>query len=65
MAANGDELWATFEGHLNALTGAITATVTYVGGTGRYEGASGSGTLTGQMLPNGTIAVKVKGRIDY
>ena len=64
-ARNGDELHATFEGYLNGVTGQITATVTYIGGTGRYDGASGTGTLTGQMLPNGTISVKVKGRIDY
>src|SRR5262245_16697180 len=64
-AANGDELWATFEGHLNSLTGKITATVTYWGGTGRYEDANGSGKLTGQIQANGTIAVNVQGRIDY
>ena len=34
-AANGDQLFAVFTGQLNGLTGTITATVTYVGGTGR------------------------------
>src|SRR5688572_15068871 len=31
-AANGDHLYAEFTGELNGLTGAINATVTYVGG---------------------------------
>ena len=64
-AANGDQLYATFTGQLNGLTGAITATVTYVGGTGRFDDASGSATLLGQIRPDGTIAVAVKGTIDY
>ena len=64
-AANGDQLFAVFAGTLNGLTGSITATVTYVGGTGRFDDASGSGKLTGQMLPDGTISVAVKGTIDY
>jgi hypothetical protein len=64
-AANGDELYATFDGHLNALTGAITATVTYEGGTGRFDDASGSATFLGQILPDGTLSVVVEGVIDY
>jgi hypothetical protein len=64
-AANGDRLCATFTGQLNGLTGAISATGTYVGGTGRFDDAYGSVTLSGQMLPNGTITVSVEGTIDY
>ena len=64
-AANGDQLYAIFTGNLNGLTGTITATVTYVGGTGRFDDASGSATLTGQILPDGTLSVAVKGTIDY
>jgi hypothetical protein len=64
-AANGDQLHATFTGHLNGLTGAITATATYEGGTGRFRDAGGSATLSGQMLPDGTIVVAVEGTIDY
>src|SRR6266536_625819 len=48
-AANGDRLYATITGHLNGVTGAITATVTYVGGTGRFAGADGSAALAGQF----------------
>ena len=64
-AANGDQLYAVFTGYLNGVTGAITATVTYVGGTGRFSDASGTAKLTGQSLPDGTISVAVKGTIDY
>lgn len=64
-AANGDELHAVFTGYLNGLTGNITATVTYMGGTGRFDDASGSAVLSGQLLPGGSIEVAVKGTIDY
>jgi hypothetical protein len=64
-AANGDQLYETITGRLDLLTGEITATVTYVGGTGRFEDASGSSTLSGQIMPDGTIAVAVEGTIDY
>jgi len=64
-AANGDELHAVITGELNGLTGAITATVSYVGGTGRFADASGSASLAGQLRPNGTISVTVRGTIDY
>ena len=64
-AANGDQLYATITGRLDTATGAITATVTYVGGTGRFDDADGSADLSGQMLPDGTIAVAVEGTIDY
>ena len=65
-AANGDELYAVFTGYLNGLTGAITATVTYVGGTGRFTDASGTATLSAQAFPDGSIEdVVVEGTIDY
>ena len=64
-AANGDELRAVFTGQLNAVTGVITATVTYVGGTGRFANASGTASLSGQLGPGGSLEVAVKGNIDY
>lgn len=64
-AANGDELHATLNGELNTLTGVITVTVTYVGGTGRFASASGSSSLAGQMLGGGAASIAVAGRIDY
>jgi hypothetical protein len=64
-AANGDRLYAVFTGQLNGVTGAITATVTYVGGTGRFTNATGTATLAAQLLPGGSLEVAVKGTIDY
>jgi hypothetical protein len=64
-AADGAQLRATFTGRLNRATWAITATVTYVGGTGRFTNATGVSSLVGQMLPNGTITVAVNGSINY
>ena len=64
-AANGDQLHAVFSGFLNGLTGAITATVTYVGGTGRFSEASGTANLSAQLFPGGSIEVTVKGSINY
>jgi hypothetical protein len=64
-AANGDELHAVITGSLNGLTGAITATVTYVGGTGRFTDATGSSSLVAQLLPGGAISVAVDGTINY
>lgn len=64
-AANGHELHAVLSGELNMQTGAITATVTYVGGTGRFGDATGASILSGQMLGGGAAVVAVAGNIDY
>jgi len=64
-AADGDELYAVVTGQLNGVTGVIAATVTYVGGTGRFADATGTATLSGQLFPGGSIEVTVKGTIDY
>jgi hypothetical protein len=65
FAANGDRLDAHVSGTLNQATGVVLATLTYVGGTGRFDDASGQSSLAGQMEPNGTIRVTVTGVIDY
>jgi hypothetical protein len=65
IAANGDELWAVFTGHLNLVTGDITATVTYVGGTGRFADAGGTAILSGQRFADGSIELDVEGTIDF
>lgn len=48
-AANGDELHAAFSGAGTLTYPSVTfgGTETYVGGTGRFEGATGSSTLEG------------------
>ena len=64
-AANGvDKLWEHVSGHLNFFTGEITATVTFMGGEGRFADASGSADLLGQVGPDG-ISVVVEGKINY
>lgn len=64
-ASDGDVLRATVAGELDALTGAVTATVTYVsGGSGRFADAGGSSTLVGQVN-GGSISVSVSGNIDF
>jgi hypothetical protein len=63
-AANGDKLFAEFVGELDLLTGVITATVTYVGGTGQFAHATGAATLSAQLGADG-IDVAVRGTIDY
>lgn len=64
-AANGDQLYAVMTGTLDGDTGAISATVTYVGGTGRFTSASGTAALSGRLFPDGSIDVDVEGTIDY
>jgi len=54
-AANGDQLFETFSGTLSGLAGAGTATMTYVGGTGRFADASGTADFSLQLLGEGTF----------
>src|SRR5688572_21563730 len=56
-AANGHQLWAEITGTLDTGTGVITATATYVGGTGIFANASGSSALAGQMLGGGALSI--------
>lgn len=64
-AANGDELHANVVGDLNMATGAVSAQLTYAGGAGRFDDATGSATLSGRLSPTGVITVGVRGTIDY
>jgi hypothetical protein len=64
-AANGDQLYASIHGTLDTTTGQVLATVTYVGGTGRFANATGWSHLDGQMLGGGAISVAVGGTVDY
>jgi len=61
----GAELHAVISGELNGATGAVSATITYVGGTRRFAHASGSATLTGRTLANGDLSITVRGTIDF
>jgi hypothetical protein len=64
-AANGDELHASISGELNTATGVVAASVSYVGGTGRFANATGTSSLSGQLGADGAISVTVRGKIDY
>ena len=65
IAADGSELHATVAGELNGATGVVGATITYVGGTKRLIGASGSSSLQGQAFPDGSMKVELNGLIDF
>ncbi len=64
-ATNGDRLDAQVYGTLNTATGAVRATLIYVGGTGRFDHAWGVSRLSGQMGPNNSMAVTVIGLINF
>lgn len=70
-AANGDKLSSSFVGQVVSPPGpdvTFTGTETYNGGTGRFEGASGSSTLDGTATlggPVGTGEYTTKGAIKY
>jgi len=73
-AANGDLLYYTGEDVINVIslltatdtTGAIEGTWTITGGTGRFEDASGSFTISGTVdFITGTFNAKATGTITY
>ena len=65
MAANGDKLYYQIHGELDPVTGIATGTFLFVGGTGRFEGASGSADTVLQQDPSGPFEVTAVGTIDY
>ncbi len=70
VAANGDELWSTFEGPgvIDFATGKATfnGTETFVGGTGRFHGATGTSHTAGEgSLVDNRGFLTVLGSISY
>jgi hypothetical protein len=63
--ANGEQLYTSFSGELDLLTGKVTASITYVGGTGRFADVNGTAELSGQLVDNGSFHVVVKGSLDF
>lgn len=64
VAANGDELYLTHSpGSWDPDIQGSVAEYTITGGTGRFEGASGSGDAT--ATGSGDVALTWKGTIDY
>jgi hypothetical protein len=65
QAANGDLLYAVTDGTLNVLTGVVTGTDTWDGGTGRFAHASGVVDLSAQLLPDGSVTFSLRGGIAF
>jgi len=63
-AANGDKLYAILSGTLNVLTGAVSGTDTWDGGTGRFADASGVADLSAQLSPDGSFLFSLVGVIS-
>jgi len=64
-AANGDELWDDYEG-TNAPGQGFQEQHTFVGGTGRFENASGGGVASGDCdQAAGTCVFMLNGVIEY
>ena len=65
-AANGDKLNFTIDGILDPIAGVDQGVFYFLGGTGRFEGASGSANFVVNINPlTGGFELTVVGRIDY
>ena len=65
-AANGDKLQIQIDGILDPVTGVDQGVFYFLGGTGRFEGASGSANFVVNINPvTGGFDLTVVGRIDY
>lgn len=65
-AANGDDLKIMLDGSLSLVTGEASGVFTFAGGTGRFEGASGTGNFViEQNLITGAFEATAVGTIDY
>ena len=64
-AANGDKLYAVLSATLDVLTGAVSGTDTWDGGTGRFADASGVVDISAQLLPDGSVTFSVVGNIAF
>ncbi|MGH9768944.1 MAG: hypothetical protein ACREAB_16045, partial [Blastocatellia bacterium] len=65
-AANGDRIQFVVNGSLDLATGTDMAVVRFVGGTGRFDGASGSADLIVELNPaTGAFKTTAVGKINY
>ena len=65
-AANGDKLQVQIDGILDPVAGVDQGVFYFLGGTGRFEGASGSANFVVNINPlTGGFELTVVGRIDY
>jgi hypothetical protein len=66
----GDQLWAAYGGTLSANNGAIKGTYVIIGGTGRFEHATGLGIIDGVeqiefATGQGSGQIQLKGTLLY
>jgi hypothetical protein len=62
--ANGDRVFANAQGSGNMREGlpqTLEGTWTYTGGTGKFKGIKGKGTLKGKAAPDGMFQVQLEG----
>ena len=66
VAANGDKLHTKIDGILDPIAAMDQGVFYFVGGTGRFEGASGSANFVVSINPiTGGFDLTVVGKIDY
>ena len=66
VASNGDKLYTKIVGILDPVAGMDQGVFYFVGGTGRFEGASGSANFVVSINPvTGGFDLTVVGKIDY
>lgn len=66
VAANGDKLFIQIDGVLDPVAGVDQGTFYFLGGTGRFEGASGSAQFVVNINPvTSGFDLTVVGKIDY
>ena len=63
-ASNGDTVNSLLIVTLNLVTNEIGGTFTVLGGTGRWDGATGDGSVIGQLNEDGTFSYKTDGEIS-
>ena len=65
-AANGDNLQVKFNGNLDPAAGLDTGVIQFVGGTGRFAGATGLGDFVVQINPlTGAFKTTAVGKINF
>src|SRR5262245_56856963 len=66
IAANGDKLQVSLHGSLDPAAGLDGGPIQFVGGTGRFSGASGSGNFAVEINPaTGAFKLTMVGNINY
>jgi len=66
IAANGDQLRVVFNGDLDPNAGMDSGVIQFVGGTGRFAGASGSGQFVVQINPaTGAFQTTAVAKINF